>query len=178
MMRAKLKLNKPLFFILAFILSGLAGYCFFADLDRVPAEEGGKIFYSVAEVIDGDTIKVKMGGKTETIRLIGIDTPEVASPYREEGCFGKEASEEMKKILQNKNIYLAADPTASDKDKYGRLLRYVYLPGGEFVNAKLVEEGYAFNYIYEPFQYMKQFGNLENQAKTARLGIWSEKCDY
>lgn len=176
-MQAKLKSDKPLFF-LAFVLAGLAGYYFFAVLDRGPAEKEGEVFYSVAEVVDGDTIKVKIGGKLETIRLIGIDTPEVASPYREEECFGKKASEEMKKILKNKKISLIADPMVSDKDKYGRLLRYVFLSDGVFVNAELVKGGFAFNYPYENFQYLNDFNDLEKQARSSRLGLWGEQCDY
>jgi len=167
-----------LFLILAFILAGLAGYYFFAALDRGPAEKEEKVFYDVAEVVDGDTIKVKIGGKIETVRLIGIDTPEVANPYKEEGCFGKEASEETKKILQGKTISLVADPMVSDKDKYGRLLRYVFLPDGGFVNAELVKGGFAFNYPYEDFQYLNYFNDLEKQAKNSRLGLWGKQCDY
>jgi len=177
-MPAKLKSDNPFSLILAFILAGLAGYYFFAALDRGPAEEEGKTFYSVAEVVDGDTIKVKIDGKLETIRLIGIDTPEVASPYRKEGCFGKEASEETKKILKNKKISLIVDPMVSDKDKYGRLLRYVFLPDGLFVNAELVKGGFAFNYPYEDFQYLNYFNDLEKQAKNSRLGLWGKECDY
>ena len=70
------------------------------------------------------------------------------------------------------------EPQSSDRGKYGRLLRYIFLPSGEFINVKLIKEGYAFNYIYKPFQFMKQFDYLEKQAKGKRLGLWSGKYDY
>ncbi|MFA5747089.1 MAG: thermonuclease family protein [Candidatus Paceibacterota bacterium] len=182
-MQTKLRSNNRLIFILFFISAGFAGYYFFAALDPVlgPAgkdEEEKPLPYSVEEIIDGDTIKVEMGGKTETIRLIGIDTPEIASPYGEEECFGKEASEEAKKILEGQKVFLSADPMVSDKDKYGRLLRYVFLADGEFVNAELVKGGYAFNYPYENFQYLDNFNDLEKQAREDRSGLWGEGCDY
>jgi micrococcal nuclease len=63
----------------------------------------------------------------------------------------------------------------SNRDKYNRLLRYVFLEDGTLINAKLVAEGYAYNYIYEPFQFMKQFDYLEKQAKEKQLGLWSGK---
>jgi micrococcal nuclease len=177
-MRAKLKLNKSLLYVLVLILSGMAGYYFFAVLDSVPVKEEGKIFYSVAEVIDGDTIKVEIDGKLEAIRLIGIDTPEITGPYREEGCFGQEASLKTKDLLNGKKVSLISDSSVSDRDKYGRLLRYVFLPDGEFINADLVKNGYAFNYAYENFQYLNYFNGLEKQAKESRLGLWGSECDY
>ena len=132
--------------------------------------------YRVVEVIDGDTIKVDIAGKIETIRLIGIDTPEIAGPHNpQDDYFGPEAARYTKKLLENQLVYLIPDPMQSNKDKYNRLLRYVFLEDGTLVNAKLVAEGYAYNYIYEPFQFMKQFDYLEKQAKENQLGIWSGK---
>ena len=177
-MQIKLKLNKFLLYALVLVLSGLAGYYFFAAFDRVPAKKESKIFYSVIEVIDGDTIKSEVNGKVENIRLIGIDTPEIAGPYREEGCFGQEASLKTKELLSGKKVSLVSDASVSDRDKYGRLLRYVFLPDGEFINAELVKGGYAFNYAYENFQYLNYFNDLEKQAKEGRLGLWGSGCDY
>ena len=177
-MQAKLKLNKFLLCVLVLVLSGLAGYSFFAAFGRVPAKEEEKIFYSVIEVIDGDTIKSEINGKVESIRLIGIDAPETAGPYREEGCFGQEASLKTKELLSGKKVSLVSDSLVSDRDKYGRLLRYVFLPDGEFINAELVKGGYAFNYVYENFQYLNYFNDLEKKAKEGRLGLWGSGCDY
>lgn len=133
----------------------------------------------VVEVIDGDTIRVNLGGKIETVRLIGINTPEIASPYNpKEDCFGQEAAQYTRELLEKQLVYLIKDPMQSNRDKYNRLLRYVFLEDGTLINAKLIKEGYAFNYIYEPFQFMKQFDYLEKQAKENRIGLWSDKCNY
>ena len=134
------------------------------------------VLYHVVEVIDGDTIKVDIGGKIETVRLIGMDTPEIANPYSSrEDYFGPEAAQYAKQLLENQSVYLIPDPMQSNRDKYDRLLRYVFLEDGTLINAKLVAEGYAYNYIYEPFQFMKQFDYLEKQAKEKQLGLWSDK---
>jgi micrococcal nuclease len=132
--------------------------------------------YTVVEVIDGDTIKVDIGEKIETVRLIGMDTPEIAGPYNpQDDYFGPEAAQYAKQLLENQSVYLIPDPMQSNRDKYDRLLRYVFLEDGTLINAKLVAEGYAYNYIYEPFQFMKHFDYLEKQAKEKQLGIWSGK---
>jgi micrococcal nuclease len=132
--------------------------------------------YRVVEVIDGDTIKVDIGEKIETIRLIGMDTPEIANPHNpQDDYFGPEAARYTKKLLENQSVYLIPDPMQSNRDKYNRLLRYVFLEDGTLVNAKLVAGGYAYNYIYEPFQLMKQFDYLEKQAKENQLGLWGDK---
>jgi len=129
--------------------------------------------YRVVEVIDGDTIKVDIGENVETVRLIGIDTPEIANPHHpKDDYFGPEAARYAKQLLERKLVYLIPDPMQSNRDKYNRLLRYVFLEDGTLINAKLIKEGFAFNYIYEPFQFMKQFDYLEKQAKENRLGLW------
>jgi micrococcal nuclease len=74
--------------------------------------------------------------------------------------------------MENQLVYLIPDPMNSNRDKYSRLLRYVFLEDGTLINAKLIKEGFAFNYTYEPFQFMKQFDYLEKQAKENRLGLW------
>ena len=175
MIQAKLKLNKRTFAILVVVtLFGLIGYFF----PHKPIIKETPALYKVIEVIDGDTIKVKMNNQIETVRLLGINTPEVLSPYTSEECYGKEASQKTKEILTNKKVYLIPDPYSSDRGKYGRLLRYIFLSNGEFVNAELIKKGYAFNYIYEPFQFMKYFDLLEKEAKENRIGLWSKKCNY
>ena len=75
-------------------------------------------------------------------------------------------------------VYLIPDSLSSNQGKYGRILRYVFLQDGLLINAELIKEGFGFNYIYEPFQFMKQFDYLEKQAKENRLGLWGEECNY
>lgn len=169
MILIKSKLSKLLLILFGLILAGVIG--FFLPHRSLFVEK--PVLYKVSEVIDGDTIKVSLNDKEETVRLLGIDTPEVPNPYKPTGCFGKEASDKTKNILANNKVYLIPDPMSSDKDKYGRLLRYVFLEDGYFLNAELIKEGYAYNYIYEPFQFMKEFNRLETIAKNQKLGLWS-----
>lgn len=132
--------------------------------------------YRVVKVIDGDTIKVDVAGEIETVRLIGIDTPEIAGPRNpQDDYFGPEAAQYTKQLLKKQSVYLIPDPMQSNRDKYNRLIRYVFLEDGTLVNAKLIAEGYAYNYIYQTFQLMKQFDYLEKQAKEKQLGLWSGK---
>ena len=175
MILVRLKSNKCILVILVVgVLSGLVGYYFL----RKPVVKKMPALYKVVEVIDGDTIRVEMNNKTDTVRLLGINTPEVENPYKHQECFGSEASKKTKKLLEGKMVYLLADPQSSDRGRYGRLLRYVFLSNGEFINADLIKEGYACNYIYEPFQFMKYFDYLEKKAQKSRLGLWGQRCNY
>jgi len=129
----------------------------------------------VTKIVDGDTIKVNIGGSIETVRLIGIDTPEIKDPRKTVQCFGKEASERTKELLENKMVRLDADSTQTDRDKYSRLLRYIYLENGTFINKKLIEEGFAFEYTFQvPYLYQEEFKAAQKLAETNNLGLWNE----
>lgn len=129
---------------------------------------------SVVSVTDGDTIKVDLNGKTETIRLIGIDTPETKDPRKTVQCFGQEASAKMTGLVSGQSVSLEADPTQEESDKYGRLLRYVFLSDGTNVNLLMIKEGYAHEYTYDlPYKYQKEFRQAETDARTKNLGLWS-----
>jgi len=129
----------------------------------------------VIKIVDGDTIKVDIGGSIETVRMIGIDTPEIKDPRKTVQCFGKEASERTKELLENKMVRLDADSTQTDRDKYSRLLRYIYLENGTFINKKLIAEGYAFEYTYQiPYIYQEEFKVAQQLAETNNLGLWNE----
>lgn len=124
----------------------------------------------VKRIIDGDTIELSNG---DTVRYIGINAPESVDPRREAGCFGKEASEFNKHLVAGKDVRLAKD--ISDRDKYGRLLRYVYLEDGMLVNEMLVREGYAFVATYPPDVSKKDiFRAAERMARDEDRGLWSE----
>jgi len=129
----------------------------------------------VTKVIDGDTIMVKINDKEEAVRLIGIDTPETVDPRKTVQCFGKEASEKMKELLENKMIKLEADTTQNDRDKYNRLLRYVYLEDGTFINKKLIEEGFGFEYTYQiPYKFQMEFKVAQKMAEEKKIGLWAD----
>ena len=162
------------------VCAGLVGYFLPHCLEPTNRAGISNQTYRVVKVIDGDTIKAEIGKKIETIRLLGINTPEVENPYRHQECFGPEASKETKKLLTGKRVYLLPDPASPNRGKYNRLLRYVFLPNGEFVNAELIKNGYAFAYIYDhqSIQFESYFNFLEEEAKKKRFGLWSEKCNY
>lgn len=139
----------------------------------VETEMDKKKFFKVASVVDGDTIKVNIRGKVESVRLLAIDTPETVDPRKPVQCFGKEASIRMKNIVGGKFVKLIDDKSQGNRDKYGRLLRYVYLEDGTFVNALMVKDGYAFSYKEYPTKYLNDFNNLGKLAREKNLGLWS-----
>jgi micrococcal nuclease len=125
----------------------------------------------VKRVIDGDTIELESGQK---VRYIGIDTPETVDPRRDPQCFGKEASLRNKELVENKEIYLEKD--VSQTDRYGRLLRYIYLAeNGISINEQLVREGYAAASSYPPdIKYQEKFKTAEQEARNNQKGLWQE----
>lgn len=130
--------------------------------------------YPVSEVVDGDTIKIEVDGKDQTIRMIGIDTPEVVDPRKTVECFGREASTKTKQLLEGQKVKVEADASQGNSDKYSRLLRYVYLPDGQMINLLLIQQGYAFEYTYTvPYTYQSAFKAAQIVARTNRQGLWS-----
>ncbi len=133
--------------------------------------------FLVTKVIDGDTIEVKSDSGLSKVRLIGIDTPETVDPRRPVGCFGKNASNETKRLIEGKEVILTKD--ISETDKYNRLLRYVFLPiaGGEnlFINDYLVRQGFAKSLTYPPdVKYYERFVAAEKEARENLRGLWGE----
>lgn len=126
---------------------------------------------TVKRVIDGDTIELVDG---RTLRYIGIDTPETVDPNRPTGCFGQEASRFNKQMVEGKAVELERD--VSDTDRYGRLLRYVYVEhNGEMVllNELLVREGYALSSSYPPdIKHQELFRQAQITAQTENRGLW------
>lgn len=129
-------------------------------------------FYRVEEVYDGDTIGVDMNGKLERIRLIGVDTPETHHPSLPVQCFGRAAGNFTKTLINNQSVRLEADPQNMNRDRYNRLLRYVYLPDGNLINKTIIIEGYGFAYTYFPFTKSEEFKVAELLAKTQNKGLW------
>lgn len=132
----------------------------------------------VTKVVDGDTIEVSISEKIYRVRFIGVDTPETVDPRRPVGCFGKEASGETKRLVDGREIILQRD--VSETDKYGRLLRYIYLPLGEekylFVNDYLVRQGFAKVSTYPPdVKFNEQFIEAQREAMVNKRGLWG-KC--
>lgn len=128
---------------------------------------------AVAGVTDGDTIKVRLNGTTERVRVIGIDTPEL----RSQDCYAQQAASKMQSLVQSKRVQLVADSTQDDRDRYGRLLRHVRLEDGRSVAELLIAGGYGREYTYDR-AYVGQAAHLRAQsaAKAAHRGIWSSGC--
>jgi len=105
-------------------------------------------FFAVARVIDGDTFEVNTAGAIDTVRVIGIDTPEIADPRKSAECFGAEASSKAKEILSGQKVRLESDSSQGDRDKYGRLLRHVFLEDGTNFGLLMIKRGYAHEYGY------------------------------
>jgi micrococcal nuclease len=125
----------------------------------------------VVRVIDGDTIEVDIGGSSYKVRYIGIDTPETVHPQKPVECFGKEASDKNKELVEGKIVRLEKD--VSETDRYGRLLRYVWVDG-IFVNDYLVRQGYAYAYTYPPdVKYAEQFAQAQREARENNRGLWA-----
>ncbi len=130
-------------------------------------------YYKVLSVEDGDTITVEMSGKGERIRFIGVDTPETHHPSRPVQCFGKAATKFTTNLIADNPVRLEADPTNSNRDRYDRLLRYVYLPDNTLVNQEIVRQGYGFAYLSFPFIKSADFKKFEAEARTQNRGLWS-----
>lgn len=123
----------------------------------------------VSKVVDGDTIELDSGQK---VRYIGVDTPETVHPSKPVQCFGKEASIFNKQLVTGKKVRLVKD--VSETDRYGRLLRYVYLEDGTFVNEVLIKKGYAHAATFPPdVLFNKLFLADMQSARAAELGLWS-----
>lgn len=139
-------------------------------------DQGSEETYKVAKVIDGDTIEIDRYGKIETVRLIGIDTPETVDPRKPVQCFGKEASDNSKALLQGKSVRVETDPLVGERDKYNRLLAYVWLDNNQLVNQLLISGGFAHEYTYrsQSYKYQDQFKQAEMAAKESGTGLWSD----
>lgn len=128
---------------------------------------------AVTRIIDGDTIVVSSAGRQLKVRLIGVNTPDVADPHDRAGRHRKEATRFATNLLKGEKVYLVFDKQTERLDAYGRTLAYIYrAPDGLFVNAEIVRQGYGRAYTRHPFKHLKAFGRLERFAKHAKKGIW------
>jgi micrococcal nuclease len=127
----------------------------------------------VLRVVDGDTIRVRLDGRTERVRYIGIDTPESVKPGTSVQCFAKRASAANAALVAGRSVRLVAD--VEERDRYGRLLAYVYRePDGAFVNARLVRDGYARTLTIAPnVAHARELADLARAARREHRGLWS-----
>jgi micrococcal nuclease len=123
--------------------------------------------YIVKRVVDGDTLLLING---ERVRLIGVDTPETKHPEKPVERFGREAYLFTKKMVEGKKVRLEYD--WQRRDKYNRILAYVYLMDGTFLNAEIIRQGYGFAYVKYPFKYLDEFRQYQRGAMENRRGLW------
>ena len=132
----------------------------------------------VTHVVDGDTIDVEIGGRTERVRLIGIDTPETKKPNTPIECWGPEASAFTASLLPE-GIEIRIERDIVGRDDYGRLLGYVHLSDASdttpdtFVNLEIIEQGFARPLTIEPNStFARDFAAAASRAERADLGMW------
>jgi micrococcal nuclease len=132
------------------------------EVESIPGRE---VAY-VIQVIDGDTIEVFLNEGTHRLRYIGIDSPEIGKPYVDD------ATEANRRMVEGQTVELEGDVT--NIDQYGRLLRYVYLSDGTFVNAELVKLGFAYAVAYPPdVKFQELLSEAESEAVKAGIGLWT-----
>jgi micrococcal nuclease len=137
------------------------------------AGPGQRLDGRVTKIVDGDTIHVRIGGRREKVRYIGVDTPETHKPGTLVQCYGRAASAFNARLLAGRRVELRTD--AESRDRYGRLLAYVYRrPDGLFVNAELVRRGFATILTIPPnVAHADEFLRLQRAARQAGRGLWA-----
>lgn len=165
--------KSPLLVVLWLIFIALGQHYHWFDAPKQAIIENQPGLYHVTEVFDGDTIAVNMNGKTEKIRMIGVDTPETHDPRKEVQCFGIAASNFTKQLLNDKQVRLEADPLSTNRDRYDRLLRYVYTQDNKLVEQELIQQGYGFAYTGFPFTKIDEFKAYQKEARDNNRGLWN-----
>ncbi|PIT95028.1 nuclease [Candidatus Falkowbacteria bacterium CG10_big_fil_rev_8_21_14_0_10_39_9] len=173
-----MKISSKKLLSLLFLLIVLLTAYFLKDLPQETKAVAAPSWYEVVKVTDGDTINVKIDNKKVGIRMIGLNTPETVDPRITVQCFGREASNKAKEMLTGQTVRLEADATQDDKDKYDRLLRYVYLSDGTLFNKWMIENGFGFEYTYDsnPYQYQADFKAAEKAARDNKSGLWADSA--
>lgn len=171
--------SRPAIFIIIAILAAL-----FGDRTLRPSAAGGSDLsryhdrsFRVVKVVDGDTMDLDVPDTDDPItrvRLWGVDTPEVAHGGEPEMHFGPQAREFTRRTLDDRTVHVVLNPDRT-RDKYGRLLAYLFLEqGGEMFNEKLIEEGLGYADWRFNHPYKDEFEALERRAQREKVGLWKE----
>ena len=138
-----------------------------------PKPNGKSDLGKIADVIDGDTVDIDINGRTERVRLIGVNTPETKHPTKPIECFGPEASAYLTQLLP-KGITVRIELDVEARDRYGRMLLYLYLGSNDlFINLDLVARGYGTPMSIEPNTFHRNdFVRAAAQAEAADVGLW------
>ncbi|MCK5565384.1 MAG: thermonuclease family protein [Planctomycetes bacterium] len=142
----------------------------------VPAEIcDAPIYADVVRVVDGDTIEVEVygvGGDKEMLRLIGVDTPETVHPSLPVQFYGPEATQFTKNLCLNSAVALHVQKDGPLRGKYGRLLVYVELSEGRFLNEEIIKRGFGYSYTKYPHAKTDYYNQLQSEAQKGRRGLW------
>jgi len=142
-----------------------------SDLDRY----NGKSF-AVVHVVDGDTLHLDepdSKGDVTKVRLIGVDAPEMGSGGRERMYYAEEATAFAKRLALGKRVTIYLDQQAGSRDRYDRLLAYVQLPDGRFLNEELLSQGFAYADLRFKHGYYQKYIQLEAGARALKAGLWA-----
>jgi micrococcal nuclease len=155
--------------IIAFISIILAVFCIHIFAPAAVAHASSSPA-KVTNVSDGDTFKVALDGRTHTVRIVGVNAPE------KKECYGSEATAAMTRLVNGKRVWLERDAQQGDKDKYGRLLRFVWLDDRTSINRQLLLEGFGYEVLYskKPHKYRASFQAAQAEAKAAKRGLWAD----
>lgn len=157
----------------SFVLLALTAAVVLRPWERLarPEAEPASAWAYVVRAVDGDTIEVRLDGRLEDVRYIGVDTPETVKPDTPVQCFGPQASDFDHRLVEHRRVRLVFG--VERRDVYGRLLSYVYL-GDRFVNAELLRRGFARTLTIAPNdRFAKYFKRLEIAAARTGRGLWS-----
>ncbi len=175
-------MKKPLRIMIVLLCIAFAVYV--GDIPLLLSPHGNTsehaTWYRVVRIVDGDTIVIKKDDADQSVRLIGIDTPEVDSSYTKSECFGAEASAEAHTLMEGRDVRIEVDPSQDTYDAYGRLLAYVYVPAdvdpeGILVNEYMIEHGFAREYTFKrAYEHRMAFLRAEQEAKHNKRGMWAD----
>ncbi len=169
------------FLVTGLVVASYAGYLYDRKIESDVLEAISpqvNSAYLVISVIDGDTFNVLINGEKQTIRLIAVDAPESKHPTKPVQCFSAEARDYLQELIENKYVTMDKEVLDDNKDRYGRLLRYVFINGIN-INELLLKNGYALEKTYvKGYKYQLAFKKAQTYAQTNKLGLWSSStCD-
>lgn len=167
-----------IFWALAILILALPSlWDIFAQQEIVEPGSDSQQYYRVINVVDGDTLDVdvfdEVNNKPFTrIRLRGVDTPETKHPNKPVEYFGPEATAFAEALVLDQQVRVVLDPDQESRDRYGRLLAYIYLPDGKMLNKELIING--FGYAERRFDHLlrAEFIDLEKRARSQKVGLW------
>ena len=159
--------------ILALVLAAAAALGADATLRKAPSDAG-----RVIRVVDGDTLHVDVRGRDETVRVLGIDTPELHKPQVPVECGARAAAAAMRRLAGHRRVRLVGDPTQDRRDRYGRRLAYVVVRGsGADLGERLVARGWAEVYVFgKPFRRVQRYRHAARAARAGDRGV-NARCD-